>query len=215
MALPPRDQRHQYFRFEGLQYTDDDIADFEMRLGKIYMREDANGAQGCLGTGFGEVVVDLDMAGALQFQLGGVRHRMSWRQISNKGDLSAYWSEISSNKDFLGTPPSYTLIRDSMMRLCHGLIACSIARRSQAPKKVTVTDLFYLRGMDIGSVNIPYLLAMYLRLQICKELDDMWAWVALGPERQPNAAAGALEAAKDAPAVNEGALADPAPMQAP
>ncbi|GKC15109.1 putative ribonuclease H-like domain-containing protein [Tanacetum coccineum] len=26
-----------------------------------------------------------------------------------------------------------------------------IARRSQAPKKVTVTDLFYLRGMDVGS----------------------------------------------------------------
>nr|GEW00156.1 hypothetical protein [Tanacetum cinerariifolium] len=46
-----------------------------------------------------------------------------------------------------------------MLRLCHWLIACSIAERSQAPEKVTVTDLFYLRGMDVGSVNIPYLLA--------------------------------------------------------
>ncbi|GKG57341.1 hypothetical protein Tco_0584767, partial [Tanacetum coccineum] len=44
------------------------------------------------------------------------------------------------------------------------LIACSIVGRSQAPEKVTVADLFYLRGMDIGSVNIPYLLARYLRL---------------------------------------------------
>ncbi|GJV43268.1 hypothetical protein Tco_1427804 [Tanacetum coccineum] len=50
-----------------------------------------------------------------------------------------------------------------MMRLYHRLIACSIVGRSQAPEKVTVTDLFYLRGMDVGSVNIPYLLARYLR----------------------------------------------------
>nr|GEU48464.1 hypothetical protein [Tanacetum cinerariifolium] len=34
MALPPRDQRHPYLRFEGLEYTDADIADFEERLGK-------------------------------------------------------------------------------------------------------------------------------------------------------------------------------------
>ncbi|GKG51462.1 hypothetical protein Tco_0541846, partial [Tanacetum coccineum] len=32
-----------------------------------------------------------------------------------------------------------------------------------APEKVTVNDLFYLRGLDVGSVNIPYLLARYLR----------------------------------------------------
>nr|GEV68977.1 reverse transcriptase domain-containing protein [Tanacetum cinerariifolium] len=38
------------------------------------------------------------------------------------------------------------------------LIACNIAGRSQAPGKVTVTDLSYLTGMDAGSVNIPYLL---------------------------------------------------------
>ncbi|GKD10199.1 hypothetical protein Tco_1189884, partial [Tanacetum coccineum] len=65
-----------------------------------------------------EVVLDLDTAGTLQFQLGGVRHCISWRefilalglhigeemettkfglywtesgrQISDKGDLSAY-----------------------------------------------------------------------------------------------------------------------------
>nr|GFA90732.1 hypothetical protein [Tanacetum cinerariifolium] len=32
MALPPRDQRHHYFSFEGLEYTDADITDFEDRL---------------------------------------------------------------------------------------------------------------------------------------------------------------------------------------
>nr|GEV74937.1 hypothetical protein [Tanacetum cinerariifolium] len=38
----------------------------------------------------------------------------------------------------------------------------SVAGRSQAPK--TVTDLFYLRGIDIGLVNAPYLLDRYLRM---------------------------------------------------
>ncbi|GJZ63463.1 hypothetical protein Tco_0619884, partial [Tanacetum coccineum] len=42
------------------------------------------------------------------------------------------------------------------------MMAHSIASRSQAPEKVTVTDLFYLRGLDVGSVNIPYLLAQHL-----------------------------------------------------
>ncbi|GJR04970.1 retrovirus-related pol polyprotein from transposon TNT 1-94 [Tanacetum coccineum] len=65
----------------------------------------------------------------------------SGRQISDKGDLSAYWREISSEGDFLGTPPSYTLIRDPMLRLYHRLIACSIAGRSQASEKETPGDL--------------------------------------------------------------------------
>ncbi|GJS14207.1 hypothetical protein Tco_0408679 [Tanacetum coccineum] len=163
MDLPPRDQRHQYLRFEGLHYIDADIADFEMWLGKIYRREvdrvqvfDFGGltdlmAEGLSGRIFGEVVVDLDTARALQFQLGGVRHRMSWRQfifslglhttkeiettgfglywaesgrqLSDKGYLSADWREISFEGDFLGSPPFYTLIRDPMLRLCHKLIA--------------------------------------------------------------------------------------------
>ncbi|GKF99377.1 hypothetical protein Tco_0298160, partial [Tanacetum coccineum] len=107
---------------------------------------------------------------------------------------------------------SYTSIRDPIFRLYHRLIACNIAGRSQAPEKVTVTDLFYLRGLDVGSINVPFLLARYLklfatgrksgalisgvidmdklvRLQICVEIDDTWACVALGPERQPNAVA--------------------------
>ncbi|GKD64417.1 hypothetical protein Tco_1306525 [Tanacetum coccineum] len=88
----------------------------------------------------------------------------SGRQISDKGDMSSYWRKISSEGDFMGTPPSYTLIKDLMLSLCYRLIACSIVGSSQAPKKVTMTDLFYLRGMDVGSVNIPYLLARYLRL---------------------------------------------------
>ncbi|GKF74463.1 hypothetical protein Tco_0220795, partial [Tanacetum coccineum] len=122
--------------------------------------------------------------------------------------------------------------------------------------------------MDIGSVNVPYLLARYLRLfaagrkggalisggqfvarlakhfgllteerlrgltiiapallvidtaelvrlQICDEIDDTWAWVALGLERQSDTATGVPGAAEDAPTVDEGDQAVPAPVQAP
>ncbi|GKD02236.1 hypothetical protein Tco_1177210 [Tanacetum coccineum] len=261
MALPPRDQRHSYLR--GLT---DLMA--EGLSGRMLMEHrDAQG-QSVLASRawrrlfeirgplvhelileffsvfrFGEAVLDFDIfhiARVLQFQLGGVRHRIRWRefilgmglhtmkeikyagfgsywvesarQILDKGDLSAYWVGISSTGDFLGTALFYTLIRDSVLRLYHRLIACSIAWRSQAPKKVTVTDLFYLMGMDVGSVNIPYLLARYLRmfdldlpvidiaelvrLQTCEKLDDTWAWVAPGPERQLDVLVGAPKVAK-------------------
>ncbi|GJW22028.1 hypothetical protein Tco_0032650 [Tanacetum coccineum] len=228
---------------------------------------------------FGEAMTELDTLGALQFQLGGARRHMSWRefilalglytaeemqtdgfgaywaesarQIPDKGDLRDYWIGISHAGDFLSTSPSYTAIRDLILRLCHRLIAYSIVGRSQAPEKVTVKDLFHLRGMDGGSVNISYLLARYLRLfavgrksgahisggqfvarlakhfeilttkilggltviapelpiidmaelvrlQIYEQLDDTWVWVAMGPKRQPDVAAGAPGVAQDA-----------------
>ncbi|GJS35893.1 hypothetical protein Tco_0534275 [Tanacetum coccineum] len=180
---------------------------------------------------FGQAILDLDTPRALQFQLGRARRRMSWR-------------------------------------LCHRLIAYSIAGRSQTPEKVTVTDLFYLRGVDVDSVNVPYLLARYLRLfttrrksgahisggqfvarlaehfglltakilggltiialellvidmaelvrlQICEQFDYTWAWVAMGPERQPDTTAGAPRVAQDALVIDEGGQADPTPVQAP
>ncbi|GKA22602.1 hypothetical protein Tco_0708564 [Tanacetum coccineum] len=72
----------------------------------------------------------------LSFSAGfGVYWAESARQISDKGDLRDYWMGISSAGDFLSTTPSYTLIRDPI-----------------------------LGWMDVGSVNVPYLLARYLRL---------------------------------------------------
>ncbi|GKA47315.1 hypothetical protein Tco_0740198 [Tanacetum coccineum] len=160
MALPPRDQRHQYLRYEGLQYTDADIADFEMRLARIYKRE---------------------------------VHRIG----------------ISSVGDFLGTAPSYTAIQDPILRLCHRLIACSIAGRSQAPEKVTVTNLFYLRGMDVGSVNVPYLLARLLTAEILEGL------TVIAPALPVIDMAELVRVAQDALIIDEGGQADPAPVQAP
>ncbi|GJU30836.1 hypothetical protein Tco_1174425 [Tanacetum coccineum] len=122
--------------------------------------------------------------------LGRVRRRMTWRQfilalglhseeemaearfgaywsgskrvILNKEDLRDYWIEISSDKDFLGSAPSYVHIKDPVRRLCHKMITCSISGRGQGAKKVTRVNLFYLRTMDQGTANVPYLLAQYL-----------------------------------------------------
>ncbi|GJU75792.1 hypothetical protein Tco_1272862 [Tanacetum coccineum] len=94
----------------------------------------------------------------------GVYWAESARQIPDKGGSEGLLDGDLICCRFPWHNPSYNLIRDSILRLCHRLIACSIDGRSQAPKKVTVTDLFYLRGMDVGSVNVSYLLARYLRL---------------------------------------------------
>ncbi|GJU73386.1 hypothetical protein Tco_1264791 [Tanacetum coccineum] len=113
---------------------------------------------------------------------------------------------ISSARDFLGTAPSYIAIRDSILRLCHRLIACSIAGRSQAPEKVLTIIALALLFINMAKL---------VRLQICEQLDDTWAWVAMGPERQPDVVAGAPRVAQDAPIIHEGGQADPTPIQAP
>ncbi|GKE10810.1 hypothetical protein Tco_1414361 [Tanacetum coccineum] len=190
-------------------------------------------------------IIDLDAPDTIQFKLGRAKRRLSWRQFILALGLHT-GEEMES--------PSFA--RDPVLRLCHMMTAHSIAGRSQAPEKVTVTNLFYLRGLDVGSFNIPYLLARYLRrfaagrksgahisggqfvarlvehfglltdeilrgltviapelqmidmaelvrLQICTQFDDTWAWVAMGPERWLDTAAGAPGVAQDAPIVDE------------
>nr|GEZ25415.1 hypothetical protein [Tanacetum cinerariifolium] len=102
MALLPRDQRHQYLRFEGLKYIDADIANFRKGWGRFTI-------EGCIEYKF--LILE---------------------------DLSPYWRGISSEGDLLGTALSYTAIRDLMLRMCHWLIACSNAGRSQALDKAWV-----------------------------------------------------------------------------
>ncbi|GKD19373.1 hypothetical protein Tco_1208531 [Tanacetum coccineum] len=175
------------FRYEGLEYTDSDIADFESRLERIYTREihkvhvvdfqvmpellrdelfarmamehrDKAGV-----VVFREVLLDLDAPGTIQFQLGGAKRCLSYRQFILA--LGLHTEEEMESPDFA---------RDLVLRLCHRMMAHSIAGRSQAPKKV-----------------------------------------AMGPERQTDAAASALVVAEDAPAIDEGDQAILAPVQAP
>ncbi|GKE28476.1 hypothetical protein Tco_1443860, partial [Tanacetum coccineum] len=54
-----------------------------------------------------------------------------------------------------------------------------------------------------------------VKLKICMEIGDDWAWVAQGTERQPVVAAATPRGAKDALDVDKGAQAVPAPIHAP
>ncbi|GJY29684.1 hypothetical protein Tco_0405451, partial [Tanacetum coccineum] len=199
--LPPREQRHPFLRYQGLEYTDADIADFKERM--VMEHHDDASVVVFTSRAWGRL---FDTRGPL---LGGARRRLSWRQfilalglhteeemespgfarywsesesmIPGKGDLHDYWRSISSDGDFLGPPPSYTLIRDPVLRLFHRMMAHSIAGRSQALEKI-------LGGLTVIALELPIIdMAELVRLQI----------------------------SEDVPAVDEGDQAIPAPVQPP
>ncbi|GKD49422.1 hypothetical protein Tco_1278398 [Tanacetum coccineum] len=71
-------------------------------------------------------------------------------------------------------------------------------------------------GLTVIAFKLPIIdIAELVRLQICVEIDDTWASMAMRLERQPDAAAGAPAVAEDALSVDEGDQAVPAPVQAP
>ncbi|GJV06184.1 hypothetical protein Tco_1343840 [Tanacetum coccineum] len=73
-----------------------------------------------------------------------------------------------------------------------------------------------LRGLSVVAHELLLIdIGELVKLNICIGIEGDWAWVALGSERQPYAAAGAPGAVKDAPVVDEGAQVDPIPVQAP
>ncbi|GKB98333.1 hypothetical protein Tco_0984470, partial [Tanacetum coccineum] len=153
--LAPCEQRHPFLRYQGLEYSNVDIADFEERLERIHSRKtyrvqvvDFQGMPELVKDGlfsrmvmehcddaeflstlrFGEVLLDLDAPGTIQFQLGRARRRMSWREF-----ILALGLHTGEEIESLGFDRSdvETLPSDD--------------------------------GMDVRSVNIPYLLARYLR----------------------------------------------------
>nr|GEX15418.1 hypothetical protein [Tanacetum cinerariifolium] len=161
----------------------------------------------------------------------GAYWSVSERVIPDKGGLRDYWMKISSGRDFLGLAPSYVFIGDHVRRLCHRMIACSISGKGQAPKKETGVNLFYFHNMDLGTANVPYLLAQYLfthaegrkseaRLSRGHFIGRLAAHFGLVSDQGLRgllvaAAAGALGAAEDASTAFEGAQAVLEPVQAP
>ncbi|GKE79463.1 hypothetical protein Tco_1545583, partial [Tanacetum coccineum] len=114
--------RVQVLDFEGMPVLMRDVLYAKMRM----EHRDGDG-----------VVVSTSQACGEEIEyLGFARYwSESERMIPGKGDLRDYWRDISTDGDFLVPPPSYTLIRDPMLRLCHMMMTHNIAGRSQAPKK--------------------------------------------------------------------------------
>ncbi|GKD53249.1 hypothetical protein Tco_1286636, partial [Tanacetum coccineum] len=191
-----------------------DIADFESRLTRIYRRVVHR-------------VQVFDFGGLPDLMAEGLSTRMLMEHRDAKGV-----------KMFLGHSPVLHCDSRSDSYLCH-MISYNISRRGHAPEKVTATDLFYIRSIDQGAANVPYLLAQYLfRHAEGKKSDarlsggyfirclahhfgivsdDGLRGLSFVAYELPliDMASGAPKAVKDAPVVAEGDQAVPAPVQAP
>nr|GEU65545.1 hypothetical protein [Tanacetum cinerariifolium] len=165
--LPPRVEMHAWLRFEDREYTNTEIQDFEGRSGRIYDRK----VRRVQVLDFEELTMEMDQA---------VIDRLSMEHIRADGHVvftSHAWRRLFRIRR--------QLIRKPLRRLCHHLIAFTIVGRSQAPEKVTTTNLYYLRSMNEGT--------------------DVAAGSA--PRVDPEIAQGAL-------VVEEGVLVDLAPVEA-
>ncbi|GJQ94362.1 hypothetical protein Tco_0005501 [Tanacetum coccineum] len=145
---------------------------------------------------FGEVLLDLDALSTIQFQLGGARRRLSWRQF-----ILALGLHIEEEME----SPSFA--RDPVLRLFHRMMVHSIARRSQAPEKSgahisggqfvsRLAEHFglltakILGGLMVITPELPIInMGELVILQICMEVDDTWAWAPQQPPPPPLTAA--------------------------
>nr|GEU98454.1 hypothetical protein [Tanacetum cinerariifolium] len=132
------------------------------------------------------------------------------RVIPDKGDLSDYWVEISFGMEFLRGAPSYTYIRDLVRRLCQRLISYNISGRHTEGRK---SGARLSKGHFIGCLGHHFGLVSDDGLRGLSVVGRKLPLIDM--ERQQVATVGVPKAAEDAPAVNEGAQANPAPVQAP
>ncbi|GJY32489.1 hypothetical protein Tco_0416958 [Tanacetum coccineum] len=125
-----------------------------------------------------------------------------------------YWTRIASDGDFLGPPPSYTLIKELLRKLCHHLITFTNFDKGQSPEKACLGEKggsldvgwsFYcttwytlwviteqsLQNLTVEVRDLPTIDPEELiKLRICKRVLDIVSWVAEGPPRQQGGAAG-------------------------
>ncbi|GJT25684.1 hypothetical protein Tco_0895621 [Tanacetum coccineum] len=188
MALPPRDQRYPFIRFEGWSTPMRILLISRRGWGRFMIKGY---------TRMAKVFIDLDVVE----EIGSVGFGLYWaesaRQISDKGDLNGYWRGISFEVDFIGATPSYTLIRDPLLRLRYA---------SRRKRRAMISGVRVLLVVDMDEL---------VRLQICDRFDDTWAWVAPGPERQSDVATRALGDVEGTHYEVEGVHAILAPVQAP
>ncbi|GJT04657.1 hypothetical protein Tco_0839119 [Tanacetum coccineum] len=252
MALPPRAEMHLWLRFDAQDYTDVNIHNFEDILARIFDRQ----IHRVQVLDFDVLTEEMDQAmiDRLKMEHTDAHGQVvftshAWRQLFRirrplvkelileffstcrfKDILGLHNEEDVDNDSFRAYGAETLRIKEPLRRLCHRLISFSIAGRGQAPKKVTTTDLFFLRSMDEGiPMNIPYLLAQYLfRFSSGRKhrarmfgghfithlgVRRLVTWVATGLERQKVfAAAGGAHI--DPKVAQEGVQADPAPAEA-
>ncbi|GJX14270.1 hypothetical protein Tco_0206028, partial [Tanacetum coccineum] len=202
MALPHREQRHQYLRMLMEHRDDGGVVLFTSQAWErvfetrgLLVRELVLEFLSTLR--FGEVLLDLDAPGTIQFQLGGARRRLDVGSINIPYLLARYLRRFAAG-------------RKSGALIPRGQFVAQLA------KHFGLLTEERLWGLTVTALTLPVIdMVELVRLQICEEIDDTRAWVALGPESQPNAAVGAPGAVEDDLVVDEGDQAVPAPIRAP
>ncbi|GKD43738.1 hypothetical protein Tco_1268383 [Tanacetum coccineum] len=195
--LPHRDQRHLWLRYQVEGYTEDIVHNYEQRLETIFSRS------------VNQVYV-LDFArlieGRRQTLAGRLRMVYTWDEGQELFTSHAWRRLFKIRAPLLGGVRRKMTWRQFIMALgLHNIEEMAEdgfgAYWGQAPEKVTGVNIFYLRSMDQGTANVPYLLPKYLfknaeggRVELC----------CLGDT-----------STEDAPAVDDGAHADPTLVQAP
>ncbi|GKB52334.1 hypothetical protein Tco_0903087 [Tanacetum coccineum] len=120
-------------RYQGLEYSDADVADFEERLERIYSREI-------------HMVQVVDFQGMHELMRDGLFARMVMEHRDDAGVVvfaSRAWVRLFDTRG--------PLVRELILEFLSTLRFGEVLLDLDAP------------GMDVGSVNIPYLLARYLR----------------------------------------------------
>ncbi|GKE93155.1 hypothetical protein Tco_1574250, partial [Tanacetum coccineum] len=220
--LPPRDKRHLWLCYQAEGYIEEIVHDFKHRLEMIFGRQvnrvhilDFEGLTPDMRQDLAErlrmaytrddgqedrlhTTEEMADDGFKAYWLG------SERVIPDKGDLSGYWIEISFDRDFLRSAPSYTYIRLPVRRLCHSmdwgaanvpyLLAQYLFRHAKGRKSCAklskghfIGRLAYhfglvsndgLRGLSVLTRELPLIdMGELVKLNICMEIGDDWAWV--------------------------------------
>nr|GEV20606.1 uncharacterized mitochondrial protein AtMg00810-like [Tanacetum cinerariifolium] len=113
-------------RYQGLEYSDQDIVDFKERLERIYYR----GTHG---------VHVLDFKGMPELMRDVLYARLQMEHRDGDGVMVFTWEEMESLGFARYWSASERIIPgDMVLRLCHRMMAHSIAGRSQAPEKAWV-----------------------------------------------------------------------------
>ncbi|GJX55857.1 hypothetical protein Tco_0285754 [Tanacetum coccineum] len=164
MALLPHEQRHIFFRYEGLEYTDLDIANFESRLERIYTRE------------IHKVHV-VDFQGMSKLLRDSLFARMAMEHRDEVGVVvftSQDWGRLFGTRgiglgaylEFLSTLRFGEVLLDldapDTIQFQLG-IGYLLKDKNKAKTEHGIGKSMKDRRLDVGSVNIPYLLAQYLR----------------------------------------------------
>ncbi|GKC22754.1 hypothetical protein Tco_1024904 [Tanacetum coccineum] len=207
--LPPRDQGHLWLRYQVVGYTEEIVHILSRGLRRY-------------SGGRFAYTEEMEEDRFEAYWLG------SERVIPDKGDLSEYWARVKVT----ATDLFYLCSMDQGTANVSYLLAQYLFRHAEGRKSGArlfgghfIGRLAHnfglvsddgLRGLSIVTRELLLIdMGELVKLNICIEIGDDWAWVAPRPKRHPDVADGAPGAAEDAPAVDEGVEADPTPIQAP